>query len=1110
MRFMRFMRWMESIKRKISFLRLNLRRICMAKDTERKMHCAPQPKGNDSPKVSEAGKNSKSTTYPQQDKVTSLEVAKHSQGSSVSKINSDSRCAILTFLSVEPDGTWRILAVPVQCLNHINLASGINMDGLQLLFPPPAPLNRSKNDQCKGSRRQVPLSAYTAKSYERSFTGSNNVRRRCQNKVANKACKLKELPADSCAQSSVVSSSPSLSPHSSASVISSDKWMSNTNEDKSLKKASKKRARKKQIKNQSSESGSNDREVRPEEYGCVSLTSETCSSNDVDTTVPEFSSSDDRFIKIDCDRNEMNDKVNVMDAPKHCDPRIEETLMSKAESKSQLHDRETKDTQEVELCGFNDIQDTLVLDAVSIGSKSDESVHGGHIGKQSNKASCGDEYLLGQGLTNGFRSNSEHEETRNGGQNCIVNDKRVQHKRTMSKSSSFNKFAGIGGLNGRTGKENSHSVWQKVQKNSSSECGGGGGDLKKVSTPSSQFISTTEKDTSAIKNCNSVGANVVSGGEVKKQAKNKGGRKSKGKTTDLVLKKGPCNYSRKGSNYNRTVLNDNVKGSIQPNDSSNISSQDINQQGTIMEFQTSGVKQESSEPVESDIQNISQETKNESIDIQSQVSCSDEQSQVSCNLLDDQVGQTLKEVSSADYNAQNHSSGSSQWKWIPVGKKDTGITKSESEYSDEPTSKNSELENSLKPKTDSFSQNQDSSPNNITCIGGQIEGKNHKLDEKISGRLVEHGDKHEVANHMIYECENQYMFNESYRIAQAVNDTFRVQLACEVVHKATGGPVAEFERLLHFCSPVICRSLDSLSCLMCSQNYSVGSSLCRHEIPEVPLGCLWEWYEKHGSYGLEIRAWDYENPKTFGGVDHFPFRAYFVPSLSAIQLFKNRENRCVKSNASFPNCKVSEDSFTTPINDGSNPYTDSTSSGDLELLFEYFECEQPQQRRPLYERIQELIRGNVPIQSKTYGDATKLDSIILQDLHPRSWYSVAWYPIYRIPDGNFRASFLTYHSLGHLVRRSSNSDSPTLDSCVVSPVVGLQSYNAQGECWFQLNHSASASEMLGINPSIFLKERLRTLEETASLMARAVVNKGNQVSTNRHPDYEFFLSRRRY
>lgn len=58
-------------------------------------------------------------------------------------------------------------------------------------------------------------------------------------------------------------------------------------------------------------------------------------------------------------------------------------------------------------------------------------------------------------------------------------------------------------------------------------------------------------------------------------------------------------------------------------------------------------------------------------------------------------------------------------------------------------------------------------------------------------------------------------------------------------------------------------------------------------------------------------------------------------------------------------------------------------------------------------------------------------------------YSVAWYPIYRIPDDNFRAAFLTYHSLGHFVRQSFESDSSGVGSCVVSPVVGLQSYNAQ-------------------------------------------------------------------
>ncbi|KAL2552174.1 Uncharacterized protein Fot_05793 [Forsythia ovata] len=57
-------------------------------------------------------------------------------------------------------------------------------------------------------------------------------------------------------------------------------------------------------------------------------------------------------------------------------------------------------------------------------------------------------------------------------------------------------------------------------------------------------------------------------------------------------------------------------------------------------------------------------------------------------------------------------------------------------------------------------------------------------------------------------------------------------------------------------------------------------------------------------------------------------------------------------------------------------------------------------------------------------------------------YSVAWYPIYRIPDGTLCASFLTYHSLGHLVRRNPIYDS-SVDTCIVSPVVGLQSYIAQ-------------------------------------------------------------------
>jgi len=56
---------------------------------------------------------------------------------------------------------------------------------------------------------------------------------------------------------------------------------------------------------------------------------------------------------------------------------------------------------------------------------------------------------------------------------------------------------------------------------------------------------------------------------------------------------------------------------------------------------------------------------------------------------------------------------------------------------------------------------------------------------------------------------------------------------------------------------------------------------------------------------------------------------------------------------------------------------------------------------------------------------------------------VAWYPIYRIPEGNFRAAFLTYHSLGHFIHQSASSNMAGDFTRIVSPVVGLQSYNAK-------------------------------------------------------------------
>lgn len=56
---------------------------------------------------------------------------------------------------------------------------------------------------------------------------------------------------------------------------------------------------------------------------------------------------------------------------------------------------------------------------------------------------------------------------------------------------------------------------------------------------------------------------------------------------------------------------------------------------------------------------------------------------------------------------------------------------------------------------------------------------------------------------------------------------------------------------------------------------------------------------------------------------------------------------------------------------------------------------------------------------------------------------MAWYPIYRVPEGNFRAAFLTYHSLGHFIRQSASSNTTGDFARITSPVVGLQSYNAK-------------------------------------------------------------------
>ncbi|KAK8969182.1 hypothetical protein KSP40_PGU016387 [Platanthera guangdongensis] len=394
--------------------------------------------------------------------------------------------------------------------------------------------------------------------------------------------------------------------------------------------------------------------------------------------------------------------------------------------------------------------------------------------------------------------------------------------------------------------------------------------------------------------------------------------------------------------------------------------------------------------------------------------------------------------------------------------------------------------------------------------------------------------------HLSHEMGNQLFpcfETDLTKISEAADGSYRLFVAAEGIQQATGSTLAEFEKVLHSASPLIETDCFDM-CNICFKNQIIGDSLSSLQVPNISLKSLWQWYEKPGSYGLEVKVDDLYSNRSRTGLSKFC--AYFVPYLSAVQLFAQSGSPSHHPNNEIEEglvgtceaCKTSK-SITSlaslpifskllpqphkkdkglPSSGKREEFNSSICSKQIadELIFEYFDSDQPQHRRPLFNMIQEMIRGDSLSSCHFFGDPSKLGSLKLKELHPASWYAVAWYPIYRIPDGSFRAAFLTYHSFGHFVSRSSSSTTKGCITSVLSPVVGLQSYNAQGECWFEpkiLNFEADASS--SESPLEILKGRLQSLERTACTMSRATVRKGNLESTNRHPDYEFFVSRRR-
>ncbi|KAK8541822.1 hypothetical protein V6N12_014445 [Hibiscus sabdariffa] len=1151
---------------------------------QQEMPCALQQIHLDSEKVSEVGQaNWSKNSFQLNGSRRSSEV---SGISSFHLRNIDQRCAIVTFPTVESDGQWRIVALPLQCFDHTNLfrsRNQVNMNDLHLFSS--ASIDSFMVDGRKTQKGPRPATTNPAKPFRgRSFSGSN-VQHQFRNKTfANNGTKFNEVSNNSsyhgsitCNDSSAVMSEEFNATNPSAMFINSSE------EDKSKKRDSQKRAKKKgkHKKKQLCDVGSTESEVYSQ-YTGGSSASEICDcSNGAVTSSgsPNISTSD--IDEVDISEFVVPSQVQMFSRKQH---HINNSEMgSKDQQLSRCQgDEERKHLSHVSSLeglqskDFSDMHDSLVLDSVSVGSNRADSTSSVSLepfnknileicqselpdsGAKKGSSYC-QNYLCSTIETHDYMEESKHGVARSSLHGQIVaSSKRGKQFKSVPVSSSTCRPGYIGNFYSRKGTENSHSVWQRVQKNAVEKCNT---ELKKTS-PVCPECDVSLKDVPVLKR-NPNAANVTNLSTTNdKKSKSKVPRKLKRKVSP-ASKEEKNSFSWKESHPNKvdcvrvgTLKSESVDNfqsgsiSIEPCDTGYGTAFGLN--NLCIENQNS-ILQKSFVPL--DQPNL--------LEVQSPVYLS--------HLMVNGVAQTEKGISLAENGKQSHNLGSVMRKWIPIRIKDCGLKTSvrsanlSLEHSNGPDAEDWTSKNTFEDKVNPCSENLSMNSGTLCRTGkdsrheiSSLKDVNHIQNlRNLNACVNENENKHSVASFFIdnetKEQDLSVAATDLNKIAKALNDAYRAQMASEAVQMATGCPIAEFERLLHFCSPVICHSYSPVGCHTCLLDQVPSALLCRHETPNIPLGCLWQWYEKHGSYGLEIRAEDHKNPKRLG-IDQFAFRAYFVPYLSAVQLFRNSKNDSTQNNTRISSPGVSEDSDTCStsrnsatvgyrpifsllvpqprtaepsyrlqVNDvvRSEPFAvspedvlpvnsvDITQSDCLELAFEYFESEQPQQRRALYEKIQDLVRDDASPRCNMYGDPVYLNSINIHELHPQSWYSVAWYPIYKIPDGNFRAAFLTYHSLGHLVRRNSKFDYPRVDACVVSPVVGLQSYNAQGECWFQPRHPTTddTCENQGLSPSRILKERLRTLEETASLMARAVVTKGNKTSVNRHPDYEFFFSR---
>lgn len=206
-------------------------------------------------------------------------------------------------------------------------------------------------------------------------------------------------------------------------------------------------------------------------------------------------------------------------------------------------------------------------------------------------------------------------------------------------------------------------------------------------------------------------------------------------------------------------------------------------------------------------------------------------------------------------------------------------------------------------------------------------------------------------------------------------------------------------------------------------------------IADLRLSDVWSFYEQPSAFGLECL--------TLGGPGG-PSNCYFVPFLSALQLFepvasvnktenKEYENSIAHStndnrnNTADTSC--TDVTATTTTKDDSTATEESNAAEDIffypqgldswpsimHRCFSWSVDDHVAERVPFTEQLEELCDD--------LGSAHPLHASRILDLHPYSWFAVAWYPLYRIPEAPLTTRFLTFHSIAPLWDRAKAAES---------------------------------------------------------------------------------------